>query len=116
MNVQGKQLKASMLDNYITCTRSTVTEDDFGDLTETASEEIAVFWGHIEELKSKQDLEQGKKRLTRQIMITARERDTDLINLDDEITFGNSTDIYQINDYFESDWKAGRTIIAEFKD
>ena len=111
----GKPIPASMLRDYVTCTRSTVAEDDFGDLTETASEEIAVFWAHIEELKSTQDLEQGKKRQTRQLMITAREKDVDQIQLDDEITFGNSPDIYQINDYYESDWRYGRTLIAEYK-
>ena len=113
---QGRPLTASMLTNYATASRAVTTEDDYGDLNVTSIDTIATFWCDIKELKSDSILETGKKRITRVIEITARENDVLNIDLDDEITFGNSSDTYQVNDYYESDWRWGRTIIAEYKE
>ena len=104
-----------MLTNFITATRPVTTEDYHGDLVVDSIETVATFWAHIKEVRSLSDLDIGKKRITRRLEITARERDIEAIDLDDILTFGNSDDEYQVNDIYEGDWRFGRTILAEYK-
>ena len=111
-----KALSTGMLTNYAQARRAVTTEDEYGDLDVTSITDIATFWCDIRETKSFTIEETGKKRITREVEILARERDVVDIDIDDEITFGNSTDTYQVNDFYESDWKWGTTIIAEYKE
>ena len=111
-----KPLPGGMLDNYITAYRPTVTEDRYGELTQSGTTTIATFWGDIKEMKSKTNVEQGKKRETRIIEVTARRRDVQNVDLDDLLSFGNLDEDFQVNDIYESDWKYGVTIIAEIRE
>ena len=111
----NKPLHPGMLTNFVTATRPVTTEDAYGELLVDSVETVATFWAYIKETRSLAEVEIGKKRITRRLEITARERDIEDIDLDDILTFGNSDDEYQVNDIFEADWRFGRTILAEYK-
>ena len=111
---RNNPVPASMLTEYIEATRPTVTEDRYGDLNQTATENIATFWGHVNELKSSTAVENGKKRTTRIVEITCREDDVENIDIDDVLSIEGSSDQYQVNDIYDSNWKWGTTIIAEY--
>ena len=113
---RGNVLNPGMLDNYITVTRPTVTEDSEGDLIPTDLTPITELWGMITEKPSTTDIYSGRKRLTRSIEVVVRTRDAELIDIDDLLTFGQIPGNWQINDIWESDWKYGTTILAERKD
>ena len=113
---RGNPLPASMLNDYITAKRPTLVEDEYGELTASSESTIATFWGMIEEQESTVDIAQGKTRQTKVIKITARERDVMDIDLEDELSFGNSEDTYIVKDFYESKWKYGRTIMAQYID
>ena len=105
-------------DNYIQVTRPTVTEDGYGDLTLTSNEAIASFWGGVQELKPKDSdltFDNGRTRFTRTIKITADERDTANVDIDDHLSIGSSEYTWEVTNIFESDWKYSRTIIAQIK-
>ena len=59
--------------------------------------------------------ENGKKRIIRTYMILTREYDADAVELDDILLIGDNPNELQVNDFFESEWKYGLTIIAEDK-
>ena len=107
-------LNAGMLDNYIIVSRPVVTEDvTDGDLIPQSDTPITELWGHIKELKSSTDIFSGRKRSSRTVEITVRTRDAEQIDIDDNLTFGQITGAWQINDIWESDWRYGTTILAQ---
>lgn len=110
-----KPIPASMLKEYVTVSRPTTVEDEYGDLT-VASETTFSFWGDIKETKPSVTREQGKPRQTRVVEILARERDVESIDLKDELSFGNSDDTFIVIDFFQADWKWGTIIMAEYTD
>ena len=105
-------------DNYIQVTRPSVTEDGYGDLTLTSQEDIASFWGSVQELKPKDSdltFDNGRTRFTRTVKIHADERDSANVDIDDHLTIDSSEYTWEVTNIFESDWKWSRTIIAQIK-
>ncbi len=109
-------------DNYITITRPVVSEDPYGEVTVSSEPTIATAWAKVEELKSRSELEEGKKRITRNYMLTADSRDVEMIDLDDTISIAGRDIDLQINDFYDADDQfvsgmIGSTIIiAEIKE
>lgn len=110
----GKPLPSAMLNDFITAVRPMVTEDAYGDLSSTENTDIATFWGDVNEDKSSTYIETGKIKSNHMVTITCRTRDIVGIEEDDHLTFGNSAFIWQVKEIYESDWKYGSTIIAEY--
>ena len=104
-----------MLENFVTATRPVVEEDRYGNLNQTSVTTITTFWADIQELDSDTTLEQGKKRIATRLRLTCREDDIENVGLDDVLIIDGYSEQYQVNDYFDSEWKFGSTIIAEIK-
>ena len=113
----GRPLHRSMLENYVTATRPTTTENYYGDLDVTSNETIATFWAGIKENEPfKINVEEGNKRQTRTITLVCRSNDVLDVEIDDILTFGNSNDQWQVNEFHESKWKYGIEIHAEYRE
>ena len=113
---RGKVLNAGMLDNYITVSRPTTEETEKGDLRIISNIPVVELWGMIEERPSSTDINVGRKRLSRTIQVVVRTRDAEGIDIDDELSFGQISGSWQVNNIWESDWRYGTTLIAERKD
>ena len=113
----GRPLHRSMLENYVTATRPVVTEDRYGDLRVTSNTIIANFWADITELEPTDfGVDAGKKRQTRMIKLVCRSEDIQNVELDDILTFGNSDEEWQVNEFHEARWKYGKEIHAEYRE
>ena len=111
---QDKPVPASMLKDLITAKRPTTVEDEYGDLTVASETTVATFWGNVKEDKPSVALTTGKTRQSKIVTITARDRDVSDIDLHDELSFGNSEDVFIVRDFYESEWRWATTIVAEF--
>ena len=112
---QGKPIPASMLTNYVVVMRAGDGTDEYGDLDPTSIIEVGDFWADIKEVVPTADIWVGQQRLSRQVKITCRTDDAELVQLGDIVRFGNLDRDFEVVSLYESDWRYGLTIEAEYK-
>ena len=114
--VQDRPIPASMLDEVLIAVRNATDEElRYGDLTTSSELLVATFYAHIKELRDKTKDSAGRKQNTKVVEITARAQDVEDLMIDDELRIQGVDIKYQVNSIYESDWKYGTTIVAQYK-
>ena len=106
-------------DDYITCLSPTASGanayDEDGKITTSGTRTRIEFWGNINDLGSIPVLDPigPGRRNTRQIEIIADSRDVENLTIDYTLTYVGSTDVFQIVDMYDTEFRFTTTIIAE---
>ena len=118
-------------DNYIIISRPAdlstlgndgkpMDEDRYGDITPSVTEEnIAEFWGDIEEMKPYVDdlntfATDEHLRYNRRLKITADSTDSENVDIGDIVQIDNRPEKWVVRSFYDSEWKWQRTIITEY--
>lgn len=106
-------------DDFITVTSTAnigaAAYDNDGRLISSGTRETYSFWGNIEDEKSNpvsNPLNPGR-RDTRRIKITADSRDVDNVTVDFTLTYDGSTDVFQVIDRFDHQFRFSTMLVAE---
>ena len=100
-------------DDYITATLPTQSYDEDGRLVTSGSTTIE-FWGNIDDVKSDLTVGGGKRRDARMIKIEVDSRDVEDLTIDYTLTYGGSSDRFQVVDIFDSDFRFTSMVIAQY--
>ena len=101
-------------DNYVTATIGTLSEDPFGNVTQTvSSDDTITFWAGVKDMKSARTLEEGKRYDNTMKTLTCDSRDIEDLTIDHRIMIDNRTTTFSIVDIHDSDFKFEAMIIIK---
>ena len=105
-------------DDYIVAeTNANTGKDAFdsdGKIIVGGAKRTVEFWGDIADLRSNPDVGGGKRRNVRMIIITCDSRDVEDLTIDFTLTYGGSTDRFQVKDIHDSKFRFTSEVIAEY--
>ena len=100
-------------DDYIIASLPTTSYDSDGKLVTTGSTTIE-FWADVADMPSKLSEGGGKRRDARLIKLTADSRDVEDITLDHTITIQGSDDVFQVADFYDSNFRFTTELICQY--
>lgn len=108
-------------DDYITATftrnyaSSNDAYDDDGKLKAVTQTETTTitFFGKITDMKSDTNVGGGKRRNRRKLMIECDSRDVANLTVDYTLTYDGSSDVFQVSDIYDSEFRFTTEVIAE---
>ena len=100
-------------DDCVIASLPTTSYDEDGKLVTTGSTTIE-FWAEVSDMKSKLLEGGGKRRDARLIKLTADSRDVEDITLDHTITIQGSDDVFQVADFYQSQFRFTTELVCQY--
>ena len=101
-------------DNYVVATLGIERRDEHDTVTIVPDTSTQIeFWAEVKDDKSNRIDDAGKRRDVLMVELTCDSRDTDGITISHSLSIDGQSQRYQVVDFYQSDFKYQKTIIAK---